>query len=57
VVFVDESAEPVSTLDLAGSGPGWRGEWLEGEAAIGPFPVVVLEVVQEDAAEVGARCG
>jgi hypothetical protein len=35
VVLVDESAEPVSTFDWAGSGPGWRVGWLEGEAAMG----------------------
>ena len=52
MVLVDESAEPVSTFDWAGSGPGWRIRWFEGEPAMGPFLVVVLEVVDEDAPEV-----
>jgi hypothetical protein len=51
VVFVDESAEPVSTLGWAGSRSGWRVGWLQGEAAMGPLLVVVLEVADEDAAE------
>ena len=52
MVLVDESADPVSTLDRAGPRSGWRVGWLDGEAAIGPFLVVVLEVVDEDPAEV-----
>jgi hypothetical protein len=34
VVLVDESAEPVSALDWAGSGLGWRVGRLQGEAAM-----------------------
>ena len=57
MVFVDESAELVSTLDLAGSVSGWRVGWFEGEAAMGSLLVVVLEVAAEDAAEVALVVG
>jgi hypothetical protein len=52
MVLVDESAAPVSMLDWAGSGSRWGSGGWRARPRWGPLSVVVLEAVDEDAAEV-----
>ena len=52
MVFVDQAAESVAAFDRAVFETGRRVGRLEGAAALGTLVVVVLEVLDEDSAEV-----